>query len=199
MRVAISALALVFTCFNPLHAAGSNDPDWPCIQRRVDSLSAAVMWPHPPVNQAAANALSDEADRLAELLALRRITLEEAESAVDAASSELDQAEYTAIFTDVFETLNQRRGVIMAGITRYARNQARMAEEIDSIRSEINQLLQADTPDFDRIDALEEDLDWRERVFDDRRRSLTYACETPVLLEKRLYSLAQILSARVTD
>ncbi|WP_297770973.1 hypothetical protein [uncultured Roseovarius sp.] len=157
------------------------------------------MWPHPPVNQAAANALSDEADRLAELLALRRITLEEAESAVDAASSELDQAEYTAIFTDVFETLNQRRGVIMAGITRYARNQARMAEEIDSIRSEINQLLQADTPDFDRIDALEEDLDWRERVFDDRRRSLTYACETPVLLEKRLYSLAQILSARVTD
>jgi hypothetical protein len=198
MRPVIAALAIVITGLSPVFAAGLNDPEWPCIQRRVDTLSAAVMWPHPPENQAAAPVLTPEAARLAERLALRRLTLEEAESAVDAAP-DLTKDDYTAIFSDVFDRLNQRRGEIMGGITRYARNQARMAEEIEALRGEIATLTKAESPDFDRIDQLEEDLDWRARVFDDRRRSLTYACETPVLLEKRLYALAQILAAHVTD
>jgi hypothetical protein len=156
------------------------------------------MWPHPPENQATAPVLSPEAARLAELLALRRLTLDEAESAVNAAP-DLTKDDYTAIFSDVFDRLNQRRVEVMGGITRYARNQARMAQEVEALRGEIASLSKAESPDFDRIDQLEEDLDWRARVFDDRRRSLTYACETPVLLEKRLYSLAQILAARVTE
>ncbi|WP_083781526.1 hypothetical protein [Roseovarius sp. 217] len=198
MRAAFTALTIVFTGISPIYAAGLNDPDWPCIQRRVDTLSAAVMWPHPPENQAETGTLSPEAARLAELLALRRLSLEEAESAVDA-TADLTKEDYTAIFSDVFDRLNQRRVEVMGGITRYARNQARMAQEIDALRSEIATLSKAETPDFDRIDQLEEDLDWRARVFDDRRRSLTYACEAPVLLEKRLYSLAQILAARVAE
>ncbi|MGX0977790.1 hypothetical protein ACSSVY_003525 [Roseovarius sp. MBR-51] len=196
MRAVFTALSIVFTGISPIYAAGLNEPDWPCIQRRVDTLSAAVMWPHPPENQAETGALSPEAARLAELLALRRLSLEEAESAVDA-TADLTKEDYTAIFSDVFDRLNQRRVEVMGGITRYARNQARMAQEIDALRSEIAALTKAETPDFDRIDQLEEDLDWRARVFDDRRRSLTYACEAPVLLEKRLYSLAQILAAKV--
>jgi len=156
------------------------------------------MWPNPPENQDTAPVLSPEAARLAELLALRRLTLEEAESAV-LASANLAGDDYTAIFLDVFERLNQRRSEVMDGIIRYARNQARMAREIDALRVEIADLSKAERPDFDRIDQLEEDLDWRARVFDDRRRSLTYACETPVLLEKRLYALAQILAARVNE
>lgn len=198
MRPVFATLAVVFTGISPVFAAGSHDPDWPCIQRRVDTLSAAVMWPHPPENQDAATVLSPEAARLAELLALRRLTLEEAESAV-LASANLASDDYTAIFLDVFQRLNQRRTEVMVGITRYARNQARMAEEIDALRAEIASLTKRENPDFDRIDQLEEDLDWRVRVFDDRRRSLTYACETPVLLEKRLYALAQILAARVNE
>jgi hypothetical protein len=198
MRPVIAALAIVFNGLSPVFAAGSHDPDWPCIQRRVDTLSAAVMWPHPPENQATAPVLSPEAARLAELLALRRLTLDEAESAVNAAP-DLTKDDYTAIFSDVFDRLNQRRVEVMGGITRYARNQARMAQEVEALRGEIASLSKAESPDFDRIDQLEEDLDWRARVFDDRRRSLTYACETPVLLEKRLYSLAQILAARVTE
>ncbi|KJS42900.1 hypothetical protein [Roseovarius sp. BRH_c41] len=198
MRSVFTALSIVFTGISPIYAAGLNDPDWPCIQRRVDTLSAAVMWPHPPENQAETGTLSPEAARLAELLALRRLSLEEAESAVDA-TADLTKEDYTAIFSDVFDRLNQRRVEVMGGITRYARNQARMAQEIDALRSEIATLSKTETPDFDRIDQLEEDLDWRARVFDDRRRSLTYACEAPVLLEKRLYSLAQILAARVAE
>ena len=51
----------------------------------------------------------------------------------------------------------------------------------------------AEAPDFDRVDQLEEQIDWDERIYHDRARSLTYVCETPVLLEKRAYAIAQIL------
>lgn len=199
MRSIIPILVIVFTGLSPVFAAGLNDPDWPCIQRRVDTLSAVVMWPHPPENQITTKAVSPAATRLADLLALRRISLDQAESAVEAAAPDLAKEDYSAIFSHVFERLNQRRSEIMTGITRYARNQGRMAQEIDALRTQIASMSKAETPDFDRIDQLEEDLDWRVRVFDDRRRSLSYACETPVLLEKRLYALAQILAARASD
>ena len=53
--------------------------------------------------------------------------------------------------------------------------------------------------DFDTVDKLEEQLDWDERIYRDRAKSLTYVCETPVLLEKRLFALAQILQKFVSD
>ena len=52
-------------------------------------------------------------------------------------------------------------------------------------------------PDFDRVDALEVQLDWDERIYADRQQSLTYVCETPVLLERRLYAIAQLLEAKL--
>ena len=43
------------------------------------------------------------------------------------------------------------------------------------------------------MDAVEEELDWRIRIFEERDRSLTYVCESPVLLERRAYALAQMI------
>ncbi len=48
-------------------------------------------------------------------------------------------------------------------------------------------------PDYDRVDALEEQLDWDQRIYNDRQRSITYLCETPTLLERRLFVIAQML------
>lgn len=195
-------LSVVFIGISPLYAAGSHDPDWPCVQRRVDTLSAAVMWPYQGENQGATEEPAPITAELAQLLALRRISLDEAEKAIDEAANgtpPLGRDDYNAIFADVFERLNQRRSLLMSGIIRYARNQTRMAEEIDAMRNEIASLTAAETPDFDRIDQIEADLDWRERVFRDRALSLTYACETPVLLEKRLYAIAQMLATRISD
>ncbi|MDA3856800.1 MAG: hypothetical protein PF480_00810 [Roseovarius sp.] len=202
MKFLQNLLSVVFIGVSPLYAAGSHDPDWPCVQRRVDTLSAAVMWPYQPESQGAKEKPAAVTAELAQLLALRRIGLDEAEKAIDAAANgtpALDRDDYNAIFADVFERLNQRRSLLMTGITRYARNQARLADEIDTMRSEIARMTAAQDPDFDRIDQIEADLDWRERVFHDRALSLTYACETPVLLEKRLYAIAQMLAARIDD
>ena len=54
-------------------------------------------------------------------------------------------------------------------------------------------------PDYDRVDALEEQLDWDQIIYTDRQRSIQYICETPVLLERRLFGIAQMLQQVVAD
>jgi hypothetical protein len=48
-------------------------------------------------------------------------------------------------------------------------------------------------PDFDKVDDLEEQLDWDQVIFSDRQRSIEYLCETPVIIERRLFEIARML------
>jgi hypothetical protein len=36
-------------------------------------------------------------------------------------------------------------------------------------------------------------LEWDLRVFDERHQSLAYVCETPTLIEQRLFALARVI------
>jgi hypothetical protein len=55
----------------------------------------------------------------------------------------------------------------------------------------------AEPKDFDRIEELEDTLAWETRIFRDRAQSLTYVCETPVLLEQRAFAIARLIAARL--
>ena len=190
--IALAALAVA-----PVQAAQGTDPDWPCVQRRIDKLSLAVMWPHPVPEDAAP--LPAELQDVADAMALRRVSVEEVGRLVDelVAERELDVDTIGRIFADAFAQIDRRRSDIISGIVRYARGQADLAREIEELRQEMAALEAAEEPDFDRMDAIEAELDWRERVFDDRNSALTYVCESPVLLERRAYAIAQELLQRV--
>jgi hypothetical protein len=172
-------------------AADFSDPSWPCIQRKVENLSAGLMWPHPLQK----TALSPEAEELASVLALRRISLEEADAHVRdyVAKHPSDEQALGAIFQGVFDKLSENRKRLMSGIARYSQSQIALSARIDADRIEMAKLGAEKAPDFDRIDKLEEEMDWNERIYLDRSRALTYVCETPVLIEKRAYAIAQIL------
>jgi chromosome condensin MukBEF ATPase and DNA-binding subunit MukB len=43
------------------------------------------------------------------------------------------------------------------------------------------------------VETVAGDLEWDLRVFDERRESLTYVCETPALIEQRLFALARVI------
>ena len=184
---------LALLALSPLAAAAADfsDPDWPCIQRKVENLAPGLMWPQ-PVERAALDA---EARELAATLALRRVSLEEADGYVRAFAtrSKPDEARLGGIFLEVFERLSNTRRRLMTGISRYSQSQIALSARIEAGRSEIAKLSAADSPDFDRIDTLEEEMDWNERIYLDRSRALTYVCETPVLIEKRAYAIARIL------
>lgn len=178
---------------NPLPAAQGTDPDWPCVQRKVEHLSLGVMWPDPVPEDAH---LPDDLRGLAQQMALRRVSIEEVEQLIQEFIEErpdVDGGTYGLLYAEAFESIDRQRARIVNGITMYSRGQAGLAKEIDAMRAEFDTLEAAEEPDFDRLDTLEAEIDWRERVFDDRNASLTYVCEAPVLLERRAYEIARIL------
>ena len=181
----------------PAAAADYADPTWPCIQRKVDALSPALMWSGPLAAPGLDADTAQAADALARTLVLRRVDVAGMEEAIDgfAAVHGRDPALMGQVFATAFDSLSERRQRIMAGIEDYSLGQIALAERIDAARAEMAEAMAAEAPDHDRIDALEERIDWDERIYTDRQRSLTYVCETPVLLEQRLYTIAEKLRA----
>ncbi|WP_331376337.1 hypothetical protein [Sinorhizobium chiapasense] len=201
MRVASYAFGLAL-CLTQApgfaDAADFSDPDWPCIQRKVENLSASLMWPE----SIAPVALAPAATELVEVVALRRVTLEEAEAHVRAfveKNAPVDGQLLGNIFLAVFDKIADTREKLIAGIARYSRSQIALSSRIDGGRVEMAKLTREKDPDFDRIDRLEEQIDWDERIYRERAQALTYVCETPVLLEKRAYAIAQILLRQMPD
>ena len=192
----LAALAALLSLALPVQAADFSDPTWPCVQRKVPRLSVGLMWPEPPSDAAPAEA-EPAVEDLAARLALRRLPVEEVASDVAgfAQSHGADRALLGHVFVAAFERLDGTRSAVIKGIGAYSLEQIALSERIDAARDEMAAEMAEEAPDFDRVDALEAQIDWDARIFTDRQRSLTYVCETPVLLEKRLYSIAQMLQA----
>lgn len=177
-------------------SADFSDPTWPCIQRKVENLSPGLMWPHPITETEMDDATRADIGELSGRFALRRLELDEIQPNLDAfvARHGADPALLGQVFERVFTNLSRTRTKIIKGIGAYSLEQIKLSEQIETKRNTFDALLAADNPDYDKIDELEAQIDWDERIYQDRQRSLTYVCETPVLLEKRLFGVAQMLS-----
>lgn len=190
--------ALMLGTALPGQAETFTDPEWPCVQRKVETLSLGVMWPAPVDDQP----LSREGKDLADQISLRRVDLETAEAEIArwiSAHPGLDPAEPGRIFRASFERLSSTRSRIMSGIVTYAQKQTQLSARIEAAREEFATVEASETPDFDRLDTLEEQIAWDERIFQDRQRALTYVCETPVLIEKRIYALSRLLQEALPE
>jgi hypothetical protein len=197
---AAAALASV-----PAEVVGrGQDPDWPCIQRKVPELSVAAVWQGPPVEEALAAWRDDpEVAALARTLAARRTTLDEAREAIAGFAADLpaDEKErkLTLLFAGIFTSLDGERSDVMAGIERYGRKQKAMADKIRADQARLSELAAAAAgADPAQAQALTNQLIWETRIFNERRNSLTYVCEVPTLIEQRLFELARTIQNELT-
>ncbi|MDQ0327604.1 hypothetical protein J2R99_003473 [Rhodopseudomonas julia] len=179
------------------------DPDWPCIQPEVPTLSVVQVWTGPSVDEAVTAWRDDEAIAvLARRLAARRMPIEDAKAAIRDFSAGLDKSEkearLTRLFAGIFATLNAERSEVMSGIKHYARRQKAMAEEIRTQQSTLSDLRQK-SPDSEKAQELKTGLLVQVRIFNDRRHSLKYVCEVPSLIEQRLFALAREIQAELSD
>jgi hypothetical protein len=201
---AILLAAAVSLAAWPSWAAGTRG-DWPCVQRKVPTLSAGMMWAGPPISEDQADWRKDpEVSPLVERLAVRRTSIEEATRDIEAFAAGLDAAEkadkLTLVFSGVLQKANAERGDILDGIERFTRKQQKLADNIRAKRQELEKALEVANPteaDDEKRRALEEDLNWQTRIHEDRERSLTYVCEIPILLEQRLFTLARELANQI--
>ena len=187
-------------------AADAANPDWPCVQRKVATLTAAQMWDGPPVDSVTQWRDNEEISNLIPILASRRVPIEEAAAAVAAFAAAKPQEKrdeaLKLLFAALLNTTNSDRAIVMSGIERFQRRQRARAAEIERQGAEIRQLREkAATHEKARAElvAAEEKYNWDVRVFTERQQSLPLACEVPVLIEQRLFELGREIRSRMQD
>ena len=207
-RSALFGLLGLVSLVPPALAQPRQDPDWPCVQRKVASLSPGQFWTGPDIAAASDWGSDNDAAVLAQKIASRRTDLSEVGPLLDAFVSKLgtdkdakDKA-LTRVYAGVFEVLNGERDKVMSGIGRYAQGQRRMAERIRDEADKVSQIKDApsrgDETELPKDQTeLETKFAWDRRIFQERSQSLTYVCEVPTLLEQRLGEIARKIQARL--
>jgi len=178
-------------------AADPRFPDWPCIQIKVPEISVAAVWSGPPIDDVGSAWETDPVIRdLVARLAARRTPLDEAEAAISAfiTSAAADRQEKAKLlFAGLLATLNQERSQVMNGLERFSRQQAAFAQRIRLEISELRELQDAGDPESSKRDELANRIEWDTRIFEDGRKTMSYACEVPVVIEQRLFALARAI------
>ena len=207
MRTArLSALVLALFgltghVISPASAADKSNPDWPCLQKKIESLSVGQTWDGPPVETD--KMPWNEDDRVKDLinvLTSRRVPLPEAEAAVKKFADEQPAAErdqkLTLLFAGLFETSNGQRKTVISGLEKYLKAQRDRAKIVEQKGFELDEIRQKATPDDAgemAVAKAQEAFDWETRIFQERQQSIPIACEIPVIIETRLYDLVKTI------
>jgi hypothetical protein len=198
-RFRLTAAAVVVCAGMPAvsNAADPRYPDWPCLQAKVPEISVAAVWDGPPIEPVANDWRNEPKIKdLVARLAARRTPMEEAQHSIAKfltgdAISRADRGK--RLFSALFEMLNSQRTEIMTGIERLARSEKALAEQIRSDTSALHELQERSPADQSQIDELATRIAWNTRIFEDRRKSIRYACEVPVIIERRLFALSRTI------
>ena len=196
LRAALAIAILAASAPRAIAQSGAKaDPDWPCHQIKTPTYSLAAVWSGPELdlNSQSWRDESDIAD-LAAKMTQRRIPIADVESAIAdfkaKAGADAD-AKLLRAFAAAFQDLSQQRSQILEGLERFGRKQRVMADRIraenEAVQESADQNQGGQTPAADS----QERLQWDIRVFDDRRRTVTYVCEAPTLIEQRIGAIAR--------
>jgi hypothetical protein len=178
-------------------AADPRFPDWPCAQIKVPEISIAAVWAGPPIDEVG-NAWEEDPvikDHVARLAA-RRTSLDDAQKAIaDFITGNAAERQQKAklLFAGLFKMLNHERSEVMNGLERFFRQQKTFAGTIRAEAFELRNLQDAAERDQGKVDELANRIEWGTRIFEERRTTIGYACEVPVLIEQRLFALARTI------
>ena len=87
----------------------------------------------------------------------------------------------------------------MAGIERFQQRQRARAAEIERQSVEIRKLRADHQTQPAQLAAAQDKYNWDVRVFNERQQSIPLACEVPVLIEQRLFAIAQEIRSRMSE
>jgi hypothetical protein len=191
----MTAMALGWT--QSAFALDPRYPDWPCQQLKVPEISIASVWNGPSIDAIDTTKPADpQQQELVARLAARRTPIEDARKLIAdylvGADGEKQQ-KAKRLFAALYSTLNGQRDQVMNGIERFSRKQKGMAEEIREKAQKMRQIQDKLDGDPAQSSELASELSWQTRIFEDRRRSTSYICDVPVLIEKRLFDLGHAI------
>ncbi len=203
---ALSLIAIMTTAL-PALAIDPDNPDWPCVQRKVLTLTASQIWDGPAISEQMPWRKSGEIYKLVTFLMSRRVPIEEAEKAIEkfAAAQPKDKKDeqLTLLFAGFLDQTNARRSKIIKGIEKINLRQRARAEELEKkgvALSKMEERLEAGEKGLEKkIEEAQKAYDWDARIFKERQENIPLACEIPVLIEQRAFAISQAIRAQMDN
>lgn len=185
--------------------ASANPPsEWPCEQPLRVEMSIGAMWSGPdPTNGSKGWRDVPAVVALVNEIAPRRTPQEEAVATIHRFAAGYQGAErtdvLTALFAGLFETLSAERNDIVRGIKRFYRRQDALARRIEDGWKALGEIdpNATDPKLVEQRLALQQQVDWDGRIFDDRQRLLPVVCEQPRILEQRVFALSRAIQEQL--
>jgi hypothetical protein len=198
------AVAVVACWTESAFALDPRYPDWPCQQLKVPGIAVASVWHGPAIETGdAAKPADAKQSELVLRLAARRTPIEDARKLIAdhvVGTGAEKQEKAKELFAALYSTLNAQRDEVMSGIERFSRKQKAMAVDIREEAQKLRELQDKSGADPALTEDVTSRLAWQTRIFEDRRKSTSYVCDVPVLIEKRLFDLGKaIQDAANTD
>ena len=185
----------------PAIAMDARHPDWPCPQIVVPKLSVAAFWTGPSIDDVGDNWMKDQTVHdLVLRFAGRRTSLAEAEkeAAEFIVGTQAErQQRAKLLFAGLFATLGRERDDVMAGIERFSQRQQQLREKISAEMTDLRAQQDAAGQESVTADKLSEQIAWETRIFDERRNTISYVCEVPSTIERRLFALARAIQQKL--
>lgn len=205
MGAAGGAMGAFWLATTAAAAVDPKNPDWPCVQKKVENLSPLAIWDGPSIEEHKDWFRAEKVPALVTKLASRRVPMEKATKAIDdfaAAVPEADRdAQLTKLFAGLFDTVNNQRRGIISGIEKYQRSQKARAEELEqqgvNLANLKGDIVVDDTAAVPESEE-EQKLYWAGRIFQERQANIPIACELPALLEERLFALTQHIRSKMS-
>jgi hypothetical protein len=176
---------------------GPRDPDWPCQQIKVPQLSLAAVWSGPPLD-----AQQDdwrEKPQVADLvhdIARRRVPIEQAQERIRAfaeQAADQKQPRLLALLAGLFSVLNDERSAVMEGLDRFGAHQKELAATLRSDNEKLREMQADPGSGAGDVNQMTQQVTWEAQIFQDRRQSISYACDVPGKIEQRLFALARTI------
>ncbi len=195
-HVARAAIA-AFTLHTAVAQTPSQNPDWPCAQRLVQTLEPGSYWAGPSVPAhtnwrddekifSLANDIVDrdtpDADATAKLKAY-----------ADAIPADKRTTDLPFLFGALVDQTNDQRSILIQRIEQLGHRQREMGDVISKISNQVD----ASPPTDPGHDDLVGKRDFDIRVFKETQFTMRYACEAPANMERRLGAFAKVLETEL--
>ena len=169
------------------------DPDWPCMQRLVPTLTASTLWGG---HDAAGDWRADPAvAAVVAAVAPRGVSAADGAARLDQFVATMPAADRPAVSAQVFAGLvdetNVQRSQIIDRLRDIARRQRTLTELTSRVTVDLR-ALPADAPAAQREEIVSR-RGFLIREYEQIERTIRYACEAPVQMEQKLGALAQAL------
>jgi hypothetical protein len=209
---AIATASTAQSTETPGIATESNEPtananptsEWPCEQPLRAEMSIGAMWSGPDPTHGPKNWRDVPAVvAMVNEIAPRRTPQEEAVANVRRFAAGYQGAERTEVLTELFaglfETLSAERNDIVRGIKRFHRRQDALARRMEEGWKALGEIdpNATDPKLVEQRLALQQQVDWDSRIFDDRQRLLPAVCEQPRVLEQRVFALSRAIQEQL--